>query len=68
MSEQSVFPRDAEQARLDAELTRQELGETVQELTSRLRTTYQRVAVGAGAALTVFIVVSLVLRRFMNRR
>ena len=68
MSEQSGFPHDADQARLDAELTRQELGETVQELATRLKTTYQRVAVGAGAALTVFIVVSLVLRRFMNRR
>lgn len=68
MSDQGGFPHDADQARLDAELTRQELGETVQELTTRLKTTYQRVAVGAGAALAVFIVVSLVLRRFMNRR
>lgn len=30
------FPRDAEQARIDRDLTRQELGETVQELAHKV--------------------------------
>lgn len=33
---QSEFPRDAEQARVDRDLTRQELGETVQELAHKV--------------------------------
>ena len=32
----SEFPRDAEQARVDRDLTRQELGETVQELAHKV--------------------------------
>lgn len=34
---ESGFPRDAEEARLDLELTRQELGQTIQALEDKLK-------------------------------
>jgi hypothetical protein len=51
--EKDTFPRDAEEARLDAELTRQELGETVNALAHKVnvpeRTKERAVRMGTAA-------------------
>lgn len=68
MTDRQGFPHDPEEARLDAELTRQELGETAQELANRLKEVSQRIAFGAGAAFGFLLVLLLVLRRITHRR
>jgi hypothetical protein len=68
MSESPGFPHDTEEARLDAELTRKELGETAQELVNRVRDTSQRIAFNAVAAFGVALIVLLVLRKLVRRR
>ncbi|QFU88888.1 DUF3618 domain-containing protein [Amycolatopsis sp. YIM 10] len=77
-STETGFPRDAEQARLDIELTRQELGETVEALAhkvnvpARAKEQAQQAAVsvrrnpwpvaGGGAAVLALIVLLIVRR------
>jgi hypothetical protein len=63
MSERPGFPYDTEEARVDAELTRQELGETTQELVNRVKTTSQRMALRTAAATFVLIILILARRR-----
>ncbi|UJW29100.1 DUF3618 domain-containing protein [Saccharothrix sp. AJ9571] len=76
--EKASFPRDAEQARVDIELTRQELGETVEALAhkvnvpARAKEQAQEVAVsvrrnpwpavGGGAAVLALLVLLIVRR------
>ncbi|HVV10333.1 DUF3618 domain-containing protein [Amycolatopsis sp.] len=70
MSERDTFPRDAEEARLDVELTRQELGETVEALAEKARATAhtgQRVALTAGAAISAGLLLALLIRKFTRR-
>lgn len=67
-SESPDFPRDPEEARLDAELTRRELGETAQELVDRVRDVAQRMAFGAGAAFGFAFVVLFMMRKLARRR
>ncbi|HKS47915.1 MAG TPA: hypothetical protein VJT49_22945 [Amycolatopsis sp.] len=68
MPERQGFPFDTEEARLDAELTRQELGETAQELANRAKTTSQRLVLGAGAAFGLGVILLFVIRKFLDRR
>ncbi|MTD57346.1 hypothetical protein [Amycolatopsis pithecellobii] len=57
------FPIDSEQARLDAELTRQELAETARELTHKA----SKAAIAAGALLGLGLVLIIVGRRYAAR-
>lgn len=71
MPERETFPYDADEARLDAELTRQELGETAQALADKVaetaRTT-QRAALTTGAAVGVGLLLVLIIRRIVTGR
>jgi len=70
-TKKDTFPHDAEQARLDLELTRQELGETAEALAGKVRETAhktQRIALGAGAGLGILALVFVIVRRFTARR
>lgn len=71
MSESDTFPRNAEQARLDAELTRQELGETAEALAAKVKETAQtteRAALTTGAAVGVGLLLFLVIKKILSRR
>jgi hypothetical protein len=65
VSKRETFPYDAEEARLDVELTRQELGETAQALADKVKDTAhttQRIALAAGAAVGAGALVLLIVR------
>jgi hypothetical protein len=70
MSEpERTFPRDAEEARLDAELSRKELGETAQALAdkaSETAQTAQRTALTAGAAIGGLALVLLLIKKLTS--
>jgi hypothetical protein len=71
MSKPETFPYDAEEARLDAELTRQELGETAQALADKVSDTAhttQRAALTTGAAVGVGLLLVLIIRRIVSGR
>ncbi|GHF75634.1 hypothetical protein FHX82_002429 [Amycolatopsis bartoniae] len=71
MSESDTFPRNAEQARLDAELTRQELGETAEALAAKVKETAhttERAALTTGAAVGVALLVFLIIKKIVSRR
>lgn len=71
MSNRETFPHNADEARLDAELTRQELGETAQALADKVSDTAhttQRVALTTGAAAGVALLLVLIIRRFVSGR
>lgn len=66
-----TFPHDAEQARLDLELTRQELGQTAEALAGKVKQTAhttQRIALGTGAGLGILALVFVLVRRLAARR
>lgn len=68
--EKTTFPRDAEEARLDAELTRHELGETAQALADKVTDTAhtaQRAALTAGAAVGGIALLVLLIRKLTSR-
>ncbi|GAA3825010.1 MULTISPECIES: DUF3618 domain-containing protein [Amycolatopsis] len=70
-TKKDTFPHDAEQARLDLELTRQELGETAEALAGKVRETAhttQRIALGAGAGIGILALVFVIVRRLTARR
>jgi len=65
-----TFPYDAEEARLDVELTRQELGETAEALAKKMKTTAQttqRVALSTGAAVGAVVLAIVLIRKFAGR-
>ncbi|WAL63600.1 DUF3618 domain-containing protein [Amycolatopsis cynarae] len=70
MADRETFPRDVEEARLDLELTRQELGQTTQALAEKVtdtaRTT-QRFALATSIGVMVGMVTVLVIRQVLNR-
>jgi len=71
MPEREGFPYDAEQARLDLELTRQELGETAQALAEKVRVkakTTERVAITTGTALGLAVLILIVIRKLFDGR
>ncbi|MFD4197744.1 MULTISPECIES: DUF3618 domain-containing protein [Amycolatopsis] len=70
-TKKDTFPHDAEQARLDLELTRQELGETAEALAGKVRETAhttQRIALGTGAGIGILALVFVIVRRLTARR
>ncbi|NIH81150.1 MULTISPECIES: DUF3618 domain-containing protein [Amycolatopsis] len=70
-AKRDTFPHDAEQARLDLELTRQELGETAEALAGKMKETAhrtQRIALGTGAGLGILVLVLVLVRRLTARR
>ncbi|GAB2958942.1 DUF3618 domain-containing protein [Amycolatopsis acidiphila] len=71
MSKRETFPRDVEEARLDAELTRQELGETAEALAEKVKDTAhttQRAALTTGAAIGAGLLLVLIIRRIIGGR
>jgi len=65
-----TFPHDAEEARLDLELTRQELGETAEALANKVKQTAfttQRVALTTGAALGAGVLLVVIIRKLVGR-
>lgn len=68
MAERPGFPYDAEEARVDAELTRQELGETAQELAKRVKSTSRQVAYRAGTAIGLGVLILFVFRKLAHHR
>lgn len=71
MSKRETFPHNADEARLDAELTRQELGDTAQALADKVSDTAhttQRIALTTGAAAGVGLLLVLIIRRFVSGR
>jgi hypothetical protein len=71
MPKRETFPSNAEDARLDAELTRQELGETAQALAEKVKDTAhttQRAALTTGAAFGVALLLVLIIRRLVSGR
>lgn len=65
----TTFPVDAEEARLDAELTRRELGATAQALADKVSGTAhdaQRAALTAGAAIGGIALVVLLIRKLTS--
>lgn len=64
-----TFPLDAEEARLDAELSRRELGETAQALADKVSDTAhtaQRTALTAGAAIGAIALVAVLIRKLTS--
>jgi uncharacterized protein DUF3618 len=69
MTEREGFPRDAEETRLDLELTRQELGETTQALADKVKDTVhttERLALTAMLGVGLGVLLVLLIRRLMN--
>jgi hypothetical protein len=69
MTEREGFPHDAEEARLDLELTRQELGETTQALADKVQNTVhttERLVLTAVAGVGLGVLLVLLIRRLMN--
>ncbi|NKQ57154.1 DUF3618 domain-containing protein [Amycolatopsis sp. K13G38] len=65
-----TFPADAEEARLDVELTRQELGETAEALANKMKetaATTQKVALSTGAAVGAVVLAVVLIRKFAGR-
>lgn len=71
MAGRETFPRDVEEARLDLELTRQELGQTTQALAEKVtdtaRTT-QRFALATSVGVMAGMATVLAVRQLLNRR
>lgn len=70
MPGRETFPRDAEEARLDVELTREELGETVEALADKARQTAhtgQRAALTAGAVISAGILLVVLIKKISHR-
>jgi Protein of unknown function (DUF3618) len=71
MTERETFPRDAQEARVDLELTRQELGETTQALADKVKDTVrttERLALTAAAGVGLGVLLVLFIRWLMNGR
>lgn len=69
-SERDTFPYDAEEARVDVELTRQELGETAEALANKVKQAAgmtQRVALAAAAAAGAAVLSAVIIRKFVGR-
>ena len=69
-SNRDTFPRDAEEARLDVELTRQELGQTADALATKARQaayTTQRAALAASAAVAAAVLLMVIIRKLVGR-
>lgn len=71
MAKRETFPYDADEARLDAELTRQELGETAQALADKVKDTAhttERAALTTGAAIGAGLLLVLIIKKILSRR
>ena len=69
-SERDPFPYDAEEARVDLELTRQELGETAEALAHKVKQTAhltERYALLAGAVVGAGVLAMLLIRKLTGK-